>query len=85
MLDIVNEQRCDRLFSTVCFVVDDTGHADQRSLTLGPGWWIQLEICDSVKSAKRGQTILLLTRDRNVRKKIDNVVSNKLVATRPSV
>ena len=59
-LDVINEQRFDRLFSTVCVFIDHGRHVDKRNLALGSPWWIQFEVCDSFERAKRSETVTFL-------------------------
>ena len=59
-LDIINEQLFDRLCNTVGACIEHSGHADKRSLGLSPPLRIQLEACDSVKSAKGSESVFLM-------------------------
>ena len=79
-LDIINEQYVDRLCNTICVCIDDAGHADKRSLVLSPSWRIQLEVRDSVQTAKRRETVFFLCITAANCETVGNISNNKLVA-----
>ena len=84
-LDLINEERLDRLFSTVCVFLEHTGQTDQRSLVLDPSLRVQLEVRNIVQIAKGSKTVFLLRGIAFFLEKVDNIVSYKFVATCASV
>ena len=54
---VINEQRIDRLFGTVCVCIDHTSHTDECGLDFGGLWWIQFEVRDIVERAKRDEFV----------------------------
>ena len=56
-LDIIDQQRHVRLFSTFGVCIDQTSHIDQRSLGFATANGIQLEVREVLKSAERSQAV----------------------------
>jgi len=84
-LDLINEERLDRLFSTACVFLDHTGQTDQRSLVPEPSLRVQLEVRNIVQIAKGSKTVFLLRGFASFVEKVDNIVSYKFVARCASV
>ena len=83
-MDIINDQFFDRLCNTVCACIEHSGYADRRSLVLIPPLRVQLEVGDSVKSAKGNENVFLID-VAEFWEQVDNIMSNKLVSICPSV